>query len=57
MNTTNKTESKVIETPHTEQTTTTNTTTQGTSHKKPSHKKNLRLKLKSDLEPFMHAYG
>ena len=49
MSTTNQTESsKVIETPHTEQTTTTNTTTQETtSQEKPTSE------TKINLEPFM----
>ena len=49
MSTTNQTESsKVIETPHTEQTTTTNTTTQETvTQEKPNSE------TKINLEPFM----
>ena len=49
MSTTNQTESsKVIETPHTEQTTTTNTTTQETN---PQEKPTSETKI--NLEPFM----
>ena len=54
MSTTNQTESsKVIETPHTEQTTTTNTTTQETVTQETVAQEKPTSETKINLEPFM----